>query len=173
VRALPEMTTRSGRLRIWSAACSNGAELYSIAIMLAEMGLLHNADLLGTDCRTDALCAAQTASYDSDSVAQVPRSLLSRYFFSRMDRCELNRDLSVWARWRRADVLSVLEPGGWDMILCRNLAMYLSAASAAELWKRLGSLLVPGGWLITGKAERPAGASLLRNVASCIYRRDQ
>ena len=49
--AIPELFARCGAARIWGAACSDGSELFSLAILLAEAGQLHRARLLGTDCR--------------------------------------------------------------------------------------------------------------------------
>jgi chemotaxis methyl-accepting protein methylase len=69
--------------------------------------------------------------------------------------------------------LSTDEPGHWDLILCRNLGMYLKADLAGQLWNRLARALRPGGWLVLGKAERPMGASILSAVSPCLYRRDR
>jgi hypothetical protein len=50
--AIPELSSPGGEVHIWGAACSDGSELVSLAVMLAESGLLQRAHLLGTDCRT-------------------------------------------------------------------------------------------------------------------------
>ena len=65
-----------------------------------------------------------------------------------------------------------MEPGQWDVILCRNMAMYLAPEAAAALWRNLDSLLRPGGILVLGKAERPTGTRLSM-IAPCVYRRDR
>jgi chemotaxis methyl-accepting protein methylase len=85
--------------------------------------------------------------------------------------------LRTMLRWRVADVLREHEPGPWDMIFCRNLAMYLRTESMARLWQRLSRALRPGGVLVLGKAERPAGAgagagAALTCLHPCIFRRD-
>ena len=74
-------------------------------------------------------------------------------------------------RWRTGDVLTLPEPGTWDLVLCRNLAIYLQPEAASGLWRRLGASLRPGGLLALGKAERPTGASDLAAVGPCLYRR--
>ena len=81
--------------------------------------------------------------------------------------------LRLAARWRTADVLAGPVPGPWDLILCRNLAIYLQPDANARLWAGLESALRPGGFLVTGKAERPAGpaAARLRAAGPCVYRK--
>jgi chemotaxis methyl-accepting protein methylase len=58
--------------------------------------------------------------------------------------------------------------GTWDLILCRNLAIYLEPVAAEVLWMRLAEAIAPGGYLIVGKAEKPRVSSL-RRVAPSIY----
>jgi len=72
--------------------------------------------------------------------------------------------------WKVADLARDIEEGPWDIILWRNMAIYLTAEMNEFLWKRLASALVPGGVLIVGKAERPPSELPLSNVKRCIYR---
>ena len=74
-------------------------------------------------------------------------------------------------RWRVADLLRAPEAGTWDVILCRNTTMYLRAEVAAGLWQKFEALLRPGGVLVLGKAERPAGSRRLQPAGPCVYRR--
>jgi chemotaxis methyl-accepting protein methylase len=158
--------------RIWSAGCSDGEELYSIAILLAELQLLPQTYLLGTDCRTTAIARARAGCYTTPALADVPAEWLARYFTRQRDGWQVDDALRSRVQWRSGDVTALNEPGGWDVILCRNLAMYLQPHVAARLWKTLESSLLPGGFLIVGKAERPMTASRLQPVAPCIYRRN-
>jgi len=64
------------------------------------------------------------------------------------------------------------------MILCRNVAMYLQAGSAARLWQQLHEALCPGGALVVGRAERPGADGLgpqasVARLAPCVFRRNQ
>jgi chemotaxis methyl-accepting protein methylase len=166
-------------LRVWSAGCSDGQELYSLAILLHQRGLLGDdlagAELLGTDCRAPATRRASAGVYDADTVRALPAALLQNYFAPQRDGLwRVRLPLRTRLRWRTADVLVMDEPGAWDVILCRNVAMYLRPDSAARLFERLHRLLRPGGLLVLGKAERPTGSAAgLACVSSCIYRRDR
>ena len=61
----------------------------------------------------------------------------------------------------------------YDLILCRNMVMYMRAESAGRVWRLLEAALRPGGYLVLGKAERPQGTSMLTPVAPCVYRRER
>ena len=72
---LPQLHGREGQLRFWSVGCANGSELYSVAILLAQEGLLERSFLLGTDCRGDAISQARDALYEQGSIEKMaPKS---------------------------------------------------------------------------------------------------
>jgi chemotaxis methyl-accepting protein methylase len=166
---------RRGRgLRIWSAACSEGAELYSVVILLAELGLLDTAgDVLGTDCRTDAVASARVGCYAADALDDVSPEWRDTYFRPEGSGWAVRDDLRAVPRWRTGDVLRLIEPGQWDVVLCRNMAMYLRPEAARRLWIGLESALRPGGLLVLGKAERPEGTRTLSLAGPCVFRRDR
>ena len=172
---LPALLGRRRTIRVWSAGCSDGAELYSIAILLSEMGALGRAHLLGTDSRPGALRDASGGWFADQAIHGIPRELLPRYFVPDPsgDRWRAAPSLRFAARWRSTDVLygGECSPAAWDLILCRNLAMYLRPDAAARLWDRLAGAIAPGGFLVLGKAERPARVGLTC-VYPCIFRRE-
>jgi chemotaxis methyl-accepting protein methylase len=155
--------------RVWSVGSSDGEELYSVGILLSEMRMLARADLLGTDCRPGALARARAGLYAAASVRDVPQVWLERYFAPAEGGWQIADSLRAAARWRAGDATRQPEPGPWDLILCRNLAMYLRPDVSSRLWRALETSLRPGGFLVLGKAERPIGAERLRSVAPCIY----
>jgi len=169
--ALRELGRRTRGLRIWSAGCSDGEELHSISMLLAEMDLLNGAYLLGTDCRAPAIARAREARYAKEALDDVPVPWVRRYFTGGADRWQIVPPLRRSAQWRVADVTRTCDAGGWDLIFCRNLAMYLLPEMAARLWERLEQAIRPGGFLVVGKAERPISAPRLIPLTSCIYRR--
>ena len=160
-------------LAIWCLGCSDGHELYSMAMMLAEMKLLPRCHMLGTDCRADAIKRARAGQYDAASIKSVPAELLGRYFEEQEASWRVRPAIRDAIHWRRADVLTLHEPGAWDLILCRNMSMYLTPDASAALFQRLEMSLRPGGILVLGKAERPLAASHLASVGPCIYRRER
>jgi chemotaxis methyl-accepting protein methylase len=196
---LPDLAQRRGPLRVWSAACASGDELYSLAILLAEAGLLGRGFLLGTDCRADAVEQARTAAYPANALRALAPDVRKKYFEAIPERPSLaggrgaggphpdplpegvGTKAGLWrpirllrrqTHWRSSDVARTTEPGPWDIILWRNVAIYLNPAPAAAVWARLADALAPGGYLIVGKAERPPADLGLSAVARCIYRRN-
>jgi chemotaxis methyl-accepting protein methylase len=167
----PLLSSRLG-VAAWSIGCSDGPELYSLAMLLDGLGFLGRSHLLGTDCRADAVRKARHGLYDSHTLRGVDHDLLALYF-QRLgpDQWRISPCLRSAVHWRTADVLSLREPGLWDIILCRNMGMYLVPDAAADLWQRLESSLRPGGLLVLGKAERPNGARHLSPAGPCVYRR--
>lgn len=191
-RALPELLRAADNgkngnrtLRVWSAGCSDGAELYSVAMMLADLDALHCCDLLGTDCRPEALATAANGIFCGGAgLRGLPRSMLERHTSPEDCRARSAPDgvtsrrvdarLRGAVRWLKADLLVGPQPGPWDLVLCRNVAMYLEPLAADRLWRGIVSSLRPGGLLVLGKAERPsasAAASELSSIAPCVYRR--
>jgi chemotaxis protein methyltransferase CheR len=168
---LPELVDGRRGPNVWSAGCSDGAELYSVAMLVAEAGLLGEAYLLGTDCRPDAVRTARAGRYDTASIRGVADPLRRRYFEFRDGAWEIDPALRRAVRCRAGDVLTTPEPGGWDVILFRNTAMYMRPEVAYPLWIRFEQALRPGGLLMLGKAERPAGAGRLTGAGPCLYRR--
>lgn len=157
--------------RVWSAGCSDGAELYSVAMLLAEMGALDSSYLVGTDCRRDAVAAAREGNYNDAVVQSIPDNLRTRYTERHATCHRMVPLLRAQTQWRISNIVSEPEPGAWDLILCRNTALYLRAEFVVPLWSKLENSLRPGGILVLGRAERPTGAHRLRAIGPCIYRR--
>jgi chemotaxis methyl-accepting protein methylase len=167
---LPALARGDRRLRIWSAACSTGAELYSLAILVSEAGLLERSHLLGTDCRGDAIERARRGLYDARTLRLVGCATRETHFEPAGQQWRPVEALRRQTHWKVADLLSGVEEGPWDIVLWRNAAIYLKSPFAETIWRRLASVLAPGGVLVTGKAERPPLDAGLAHAARCIYR---
>ena len=170
-RILPALADRKQPLRIWSAGCSTGAELYSMAILMSEAGLLEGSCLLGSDCRGDAIERAKLGLYDAAMLNLVPCAMRDRYFVPAGQQWRPVESLRRQVQWKVADLLAGVEDGPWDIIMWRNAAIYLKSDAAETIWRRLVSVLAPQGVLITGKADRPPRDAGLTHAARCIYRR--
>lgn len=157
-------------LRVWSAGCSNGAELYSVAILLAKAGLLEGSFLLGSDCRPDAVEHARKAVYKTANLRRIEPAERRRHFEQAGGAWRPIERLRRHVHWKVADLGRGVEPGPWDLILWRNVAIYLRSHAAAAAWQGLAGALAPGGVLVVGKAERAPVELPLIAVRRCIYR---
>jgi chemotaxis protein methyltransferase CheR len=169
---IPKLRRRRGPLRVWSTGCSTGNELYSVAILLAEAGLLGRSRLLGTDCRPEAIAAARTGLYGAAALGSLSPEVRGKYFEAADDRGRPVEALRRASQWKTADLARAVERGPWDIILWRNVAIYLNTAPAAAIWARLADELAPGGYLIVGKAERPPAGLDLLPIGRCTYRKN-
>jgi chemotaxis protein methyltransferase CheR len=154
LRVLPRLLEhRTRRMRVWSAGCANGLELWTMAVVLNRLGVLETAHLLGSDLLEENLAVARAGVYDI---------------------VEISAALRVRPRWERRDLVHDPAPRGpWDCILCRNVAIYLEASAKARLHRRLAEVLSPRGVLVLGRSERlPDPAALgLRRVEAHVYER--
>jgi chemotaxis methyl-accepting protein methylase len=168
---LRDATVSKRGLYAWSIGCSDGAELYSFALVLADLGILADSYLLGTDCRADAVENARRGNYDASIARQVTPAVLDRHFMRNGNCFQISTELRQAVRWRVSSVLSEFETGLWDIIFFRNTAMYFQPETTLALWPKFESALRPGGLLVLGRAERANGVQRLRAVGPCLYRR--
>jgi chemotaxis protein methyltransferase CheR len=157
--------------RIWSAGCSEGRELYSIAMLLHEAAL-DEAELLGTDCRPAAIRAARDGVFPREALKNLP-SAWQCHFHRSGNGLSIGEHLKRNVRWKRADLLSTVEPGPWDLVLWRNMAIYLHAEASQLIWDNLIQELSPGGFIVCGKADYAPGRSALEKVGRGIYHKKE
>ena len=168
---LPGLLNGRAGLRVWSAGCSDGAELYSLAMLLAERNALAGSYCLGTDCRREAIGRAREGVFSASSAARMAASLRTKYLDPLGDAWKARSLLRGAIQWQVADITRLAEPGYWDIVLCRNTAMYFECEVAHALFRTLEQSLRPGGLLVVGKAERPNRGQRFDFVAPSIYRR--
>jgi chemotaxis protein methyltransferase CheR len=172
-RIVPEIVTREKSPKVWSVACSGGKELYSLSMLFASHGVSTRSRFLGTDCRAAAIETARQGNYSASAHHAIPSYLADRYLLQRKHSVSIHPELASRMEWEWADALAFRENDSqWDMILCRNLAIYLEPEITTRLWQELVSQLLPGGILVVGRAEKPQVRDLVR-IGPCIYKRIQ
>ncbi|HWU91970.1 MAG TPA: protein-glutamate O-methyltransferase CheR [Sphingomicrobium sp.] len=163
--ALPELARRrekSRRLRIWSAGCSTGQEVYSLAMLFAENPEAWRGwtvDILGTDVSTECVDRARAGAY---SQFEIQRGLGIAQMIKWFEECPDGwRAVEPLRKPVRFQVHNLLEPpphpGGFDIVLCRNVLLYLSADKRALAFERLASAMAEDGWLMLGAGETVIG----------------
>lgn len=169
---LPELLLGGPKVRVWSAACSDGPELYSVAMLIEEAGRLARAELIGSDCRPDAIRRAVAGLYPVAALENFSSCRRSEHFVTVRDGLvQVNDSLRAAVNWRVSDLLTGAIPGEWDLVLWRNMSIYLTPAAADRCWEIVTNPLRVGGFLVTGKADHPPASLPLRRVAPCIYKK--
>jgi chemotaxis protein methyltransferase CheR len=165
--ALPELAQRrhkSKRLRIWSAGCSTGQEVYSLAMLFAEdpeKWLGWTIDILGTDVSNGCVDRARAGSY---SQFEVQRGLGINQMIKWFEECADGwRAVEALRKPVRFQVHNILEPsphpGGFDIVLCRNVLLYLSPEKKTLAFERIAGAMAEDGWLMLGAGETVIGQS--------------
>jgi chemotaxis protein methyltransferase CheR len=163
-KALPELidakakTAYPRRLRIWSAASSTGQEPYSIAMVLHE--LIPNIaswdiNILATDISDAALKQASSGVYTEFEIGRGLRpDLLQRYFTRTANTYKVKDELRSLVSFGRQNLMEPFaNPGPFDIVFCRNVVIYFTAAARQDIFNRLARSLVPDGYLFVGSAE--------------------
>jgi chemotaxis protein methyltransferase CheR len=163
-KALPELfdakakTAFPRRLRIWSAAASTGQECYSLAMVLHQLiPDIHQWDIniLGTDISDAALKQASSGTYSEFEIGRGLRpELLSRYFTKQGTNYKVKDELRSLVTFGRQNLQeSFTTPGPFDIIFCRNVVIYFTAAARQDIFHRLSRSLSTDGYLFVGSAE--------------------
>ncbi len=165
------LTARDGQLRVLSAGASTGQELYSVAMLLEELGASKASALLGIDCRPGAIQKARLGCYEADELDGLSAARRERFLLNNRTGSRICPELRARLKWQVSDALSFHEPDPSDLILFRNVAIYLERSHADRAWARLTDQLRPGGILVTGKAEAPPTSLGYERIAPCLFRR--
>lgn len=160
---LADRCRRAGRaLRIWSSAASTGQEAYSVAMLLADMGVKMSGvrvDLVATDFASHALNRARRGLFTQIEVQRgLPERYLRQFFISTPDGYRLADDIRRRVAFRELNLLeSFRSLGQFDVILCRNVLIYFDTMTKKDVLDRLAASLMPGGYLFLGATETAFG----------------
>jgi chemotaxis protein methyltransferase CheR len=174
-QVLPELLQERRRLRIWSAGCSNGAEAYTLAMILHDLGAIDTGHyILATDIDTDVLeKAKQGGPYTREDVQEVPTHHLATHFDVEDEFYRVRPDLRARVRFRHHDLLNDPFEKSFDLIVCRNVVIYFTDEAKKTLYRRFADSLREGGILFVGGTETiPSLHRLpLRPTAISFYRK--
>lgn len=163
--ALPLLAERRRdvkRLRIWSAGCSTGQELYSLAMLFAEDPARWagwSIDLMGSDVSETAVDRARAGIYTQfEAQRGLAVTQMIRWFAETDAGWRVAESLRRNVRFQVHNLLEAPpHPGQFDIILCRNVLLYLSGDKKRAAFDRLASALAPDGWVMLGAGETVIG----------------
>ena len=163
-KLLPEIidskagTPYAKRLRLWSAACSTGQEPYSLAMTLCEMIPdihLWDVSIRATDISDDAINLASRGHYAEFAIERgLPTAMRTKYFEKDDHGWKICDKIRSLVTFNRINLLEPFNsPGTFDVVLCRNVAIYFTPDARDSLFRRLADTLTKGGYLLTGSSE--------------------
>jgi len=169
------------KIRLWSAACSTGAEPFSLAIHACDVfgkDKLDDCQILATDLSQPALDAANRAVYPEDSLAGLSQEQLGRYALKGTGKCagfvKMSQTLTSLITFKRQNLLETWPwSGPFDAVFCRNVMIYFERPVREQLVRRIRATLKPGGLLVLGSSESISGLEVgpMRMVSPSVYRR--
>jgi chemotaxis protein methyltransferase CheR len=146
------------RLLIWSAGCSTGEEVYSIAMVVHEAGMAagREVSIFGTDISRRCITAARRGVYGASAFRAIPLEMRRRYFDLRPDGAHVVEELRAMCKFGHKNLLDdsgAAIIGRPDVIFCRNVLIYLDEASRRKAIEIFYKRLLPGGFLLLGHSE--------------------
>jgi chemotaxis protein methyltransferase CheR len=160
--SIREQRSSQKRIRIWSSACSTGQEAYSLAMAIAE-----NAEkwrgwtvqIIATDVSHGALSQAKAGRYSQFEIQRgLPVMLMLKYFSQDGEEWVAKDDLRRKVTFSEHNMLEApTKLGKFDLILCRNMLMYLCDAKRKQVLDQLAGAIAPDGMLVLGAAETVIG----------------
>ncbi|MEJ2123561.1 MAG: CheR family methyltransferase [Alphaproteobacteria bacterium] len=184
--AIPELwasnsISRHTPLKVWSAACSTGAEAYTMAMVLAEVARSLpdlRASILATDISMEVLKTAAQGIYPESFIEPIPMEMRRRYLLrsktGRGDRVRIIPALRRCIEFGWINLIRQPYNVAEDMhiIFCRNVLIYFDKPTQAQVVAEFCRHLRPGGYLVLGHSENLPGTGLpLELVATTVFRR--
>ncbi|MEK6715973.1 MAG: protein-glutamate O-methyltransferase CheR [candidate division NC10 bacterium] len=150
-------------LRLWSVGCAYGEEPYSLAILLLETRAQalqeYSSAIYATDIDPTSLQHAKEARYPAASLTHLPTRWCQRYFLQDGDRSLVVPEVRRLVFFKQHNILDPLPFGRIDLLVCRNVLIYMTEALQERVLLTLHEALTPGGFLVLGKVEGLAGAA--------------
>ena len=174
-QVIPSMRERE-RVEVWSAACSTGEEVWTLAMALNQAAPQRGIRISASDISNKALAFAQRASYPAERCHGLPSAWLARNFVAEGNppgSYRVAAALRTQVTFRRINLLdSYSWPQAFPIIFCRNVMIYFDQATQARVIEGLTRHLEPGGYLFVGHAESLTRvAHSLEFVGPAVYRK--
>ncbi len=158
----PKSAQMKTPLRIWSAASSTGQELYSIAIVLKELlgdTSKYSIKLTGTDISESAVTQASMGKYNKFEIERgLAHDKLSKYFTMSGGHWRVKDDIRAMVNFRKFNLMLPFSSlGKFDIVFCRNVAIYFTLEDRKKLFNKIADVLEPDGYLVIGSTESLTG----------------
>jgi chemotaxis protein methyltransferase CheR len=148
-----EFKDKEESIILWSAGCANGEEPYSLAISAAESSLLDRVTIYGTDIDEGTVKQAKTGTYPASAFQYTSEKIVHKYFTTTDSGYRINDSVRARVHFMRLDLLEKTSFGQCDLIMCRNVLIYLNRSAQSAVIRNFYEQLKPSGYLVIGKVE--------------------
>ena len=151
---IPLLIKQRPLLKVWSAGCSTGEEAYSLAMLFKEKYPGHVKKIKATDLDQKVLEKAMRALYTNKVVKTLPSIYFHRYMQPEGENFKVADEITEMVEFARHDLLRDPYENDYDLILCRNVFIYLTEDSKQSLYRKFSASLHQGGVLFIGSTEQ-------------------
>jgi chemotaxis protein methyltransferase CheR len=149
------------RLRIWHVGCASGEEVYSLAILLQEEGLLHRTRIYATDVNQRLLEIGRSGVYPLDRMKDYTKNYqasgghasFSEYYYVNDGHVTMYPDLTKDVVWAQHNLVTDSSFNEFHLVLCRNVLFYFNEFLQERIHRLIYDSLMPGGFLVLGHQE--------------------
>lgn len=184
-KVIPELFSRKKEgesIRVWSVGCATGEEAYSLVILLLERATKVNQDISGntlpiqvfaSDLHEHSLEKAREGFYPGDIETDVSRERLQRFFQKEDGGYRIRKEVREMVVFAPHNLLSDPPFSRLDLLLCRNLMIYLQRDVQHDVIELFHYALQPGGYLLLGSSETIESTDLFlaEDKKICLYRK--
>lgn len=150
---LIKYTKNTNNIRIWSAACSIGAEPYSLAMIMDTMGYHGKCSILATDLDVTILTRAKMGRFEESEIKNIDEKLVKKYFKLEEGKYTIDTAIKNMVTFKKHDLILDNYEKDFDLIVCRNVVIYFNQDIKEKIYKKFSSSLKSGGLLFVGATE--------------------
>ncbi|EJP6470982.1 protein-glutamate O-methyltransferase CheR [Clostridium sporogenes] len=147
------LNNTSGSLKIWSAACSIGAEPYSLSIIMDEISPNKKHKIIATDLDMTILQRAKEGIYAQAEIKNVKKERIEKYFTKEGEKYKIKSSIKNVVTFKKHDLILDNYEKDFDLIVCRNVVIYFNQDIKDNIYKKFSESLKKGGLLFVGATE--------------------
>lgn len=157
---LRELTSENRRVRIWSAPCADGREPYSLAMLAKDDDEIRDrrVEIIGTDINRDILRKARAGIYETSQTTDIGEELepledYGAYIDQENNQFTVRDKITEMVTFERHDLIRGKPKRDFDLVLCRNLLIYIDPSFKVPIFETIRGSLREHGYLMIGMTE--------------------